>query len=1331
MVDRYKVWVDVGGTFTDCFVVAPDDAAGQTGKILRGKNILRGKVLSSGLTKATIGPGSAPSTLIDLSFQHLPDDFWVGAKVKLAGHAFRASSNASVVPQKLVPQATTQQITTLQTTVTGFSAARGQFELAAPLLNFPRDYSQFEGIMFELDAGIEAPVLAVRQLLGIPLAEPLPPLDVRLGTTRGTNALLTRTGAHVALVTTLGFRDVLRIGTQERPELFSLNIIKPQPLTEHVVELDERLSSDGSVLIPINANEVHQQLRDIYKSGIRSLAICLLHSFHNDVHERVVAEIAQEIGFENISVSSQVAPLVKLVSRAETTTLDAYLNPILGNYISNVWQQFGGPDNTRLRLMTSGGQLVSGRAFRGCDSVLSGPAGGVVALAATGEALRTSSELNNSARVDSHGVIGFDMGGTSTDVSRYEGALVKQLESRKAGVRVMTPMMAIHTVAAGGGSICHVDGGRLLVGPQSAGSNPGPACYGSDGPLTVTDLNLILGRLVQHHFPFQLDRSAAVNRLNELRSMLRLSNIEFPSVENLAEGFLQIAVAHMAEAVRTVTTAEGSDPRHMSLVSFGGAAGQHACAVAESLGMSKVVDHPDASMFSALGMGLAAIGRHASKGLYVAANEVSRQELPRIIWELQSETKHALEGDIPDDACPSFLTTVELRFKGTESTLAIELPNDVSTSGADSVEYLVEQFRSQHRKSFGYDRPERVVELVTIRVEAEFRSHRRIEISCPVEKTPLRTEHQQRVFLQGEWRQVDLYDRESLSMGNRIAGPAVIAGPHNAMLLLTGWQADVCQDGTLLVDRVLVDQKKQTHNAGSDTNEAVELEVTARRLEGIAEQMGEVLRRTSVSVNVKQRLDYSCAIFNQDGYLIAGAMHVPVHLGAMGHTVRSIMTKYPSMQAGDCYLSNNPYAGGSHLPDVTAVAPVFVSGTSRRPDFYVANRAHHAEIGGITPGSMPPSAKVLEEEGVVIDNFALIAEGRSFESELESLLRNARYPSRNTAENLADIAAQVAAARRGADDLRKLAELQGTNILQQRMNQLLGMSAQALDDVICMLGDSPQCFSDTLVEGYEICVSLQRIADRLVVDFQGTSAVHPGGWNATPAIVSAALLYVLRCLTDRPLPLSEGVLQKIDLKIPECLLNPARKNPIGASPAVVAGNVETSQRIVDCLFGALGVVAASQGTMNNLLIGDSTFGYYETICGGAGATLQFDGADAVHTHMTNTRITDPEIMEVHYPLRLWRFEIRAGSGGAGKRRGGDGVIRELEILRPLTVSMLSSRRGRSTPYGIQGGEAGKPGENILIRDGQQHQQACDFTLRLKLGDRIRIETPGGGGAGAG
>lgn len=1287
MIDSYQVWVDVGGTFTDCFVLAPN-----------GKRF-RGKVLSSGICKCAvdtlISQSIVTATNTSQLLDSLPDNFWNGASLAVTTRSGNVSSS-----------------------VKQYQANGRSFQLKKPLVG-----SLSAGDLIELDAGLEAPVLAVRQLLGIGLKDPLPPLDVRLGTTRGTNALLTRTGAQAALVTTRGFGDVLRIGSQERPELFDLNIRKPKPLIDYVVELDERLDSNGNVLVALERCQVRKELQQIFDAGIRSLAISFLHSFQNNTHELIVEEIASAIGFTNISVASSLSKLIKFVSRTETAALDAYLNPILHSYINRIWTQFGGPDNTRLRLMTSGGQLVAGDAFRGSESVLSGPAGGVIALAAVGDALRATD-------ICGHGVIGFDMGGTSTDVSRYQGHLVKQSESRKAGVRVMTPMMAINTVAAGGGSICHVENGRLIVGPQSAGSHPGPACYGNDGPLTVTDLNLILGRVVEDHFPFKLDTDAARLRLNSLRSELEKSGVLFESAEALAAGFLRIAVNHMAEAVRTVTTAEGSDPRELGLVSFGGAAGQHACTVADALDMQTVIDHPDASMFSALGMGLASVGRTASKGTYLKCESLSDIEVESLLRDLDAEGRQGLSTEVAPQSQVNTHAIAELRYLGTESSLTVQLPENPVFEDRCFVNQLVDRFQEAHQVGFGYKRLDRGVELVSLTVEVEVASSHTLQIEeTELNKSLISTDKTQAVFFDGKWHDVCLVDRSKLRPGPPLIGPALIASSHNTLLLMPNWNARVCEDGTIIARKT---GSKQFSNTLKDTKrqqEPVELEVTARRLEGIAEQMGEILRRTAISVNVKERLDYSCAVFNQDGFLIAGAMHVPVHLGAMGHTVRNLMRRFPEMYDGDCYLSNNPYAGGSHLPDVTVVSPVFVTQSSPKPDFFVASRAHHAEIGGMTPGSMPPSATRLSEEGVVIDAFPLIRDGKSFEDQLQNLLSMAEYPSRNPKENLADIAAQLAAGRRGANDLRALAIQQGIDTLQQRMSRLLDLSAESLADVIAEMNDSPHTFQDELVKGYAIRVTLQRKAERLSVDFTGTAQQHPGGWNATPAIVSAALLYVLRCLTTRPLPLCEGILEKIDLYIPQGLLNPVSASSIGDSPAVVAGNVETSQRVVDCLLGALGVAAASQGTMNNLLIGDSSFGYYETICGGAGATSEAAGADAVHTHMTNTRITDPEILETRYPMRLRKFQIRQDSGGVGKRRGGNGVVREIEFLKPLVVSMLSSRRGDCRPYGMNGGRSGSPGRNLLITGADQKDLGGSFSIDVTAGQILRIESPGGGGFG--
>ena len=1304
-----EVWADVGGTFTDCFVVHP------------GQQRRARKVLSSGAVKGTVAAGSHGSRIIDPARRGDPPRFWIGFSLRLLDDCGQPLRQATVVD---------------------FDSRHGHLTLAPPLAD-----EAATGQAYELISELEAPVLATRWLLGLPLDQPLPPLDVRLGTTRGTNALLTRCGAATALVATAGFGDLLRIGQQDRPDLFALDIRKPPPLTDCVVEIDERLDAEGRVLRSADEAAVERQLRAVHGKGIQSLAVCLLHAYKNDVHERLVQRVAQGVGFDQLSLSSDVAPLIQLVARAETTTLDAYLNPILSHYLNRVWRQFGGRDAVRLRVMTSGGVLAGGDAFRGRDSILSGPAGGVVGLAAVARAARLTD-----------GAIGLDMGGTSTDVSRYDGQPRRQYESRKAGVRVLTPMMAIETVAAGGGSICWVDGRRLLVGPQSAGAEPGPACYGRGGPLTVTDLNLLLGRLVESRFPFALDRDAARERLRQLRQQLADGGAVFACDEALAEGFWRIAVNHMAEAVRTVSMSDGADPRPMTLVGFGGAAGQHLTAVAADLAMRRVLDHPDASMLSALGIGLASVGRSSAAGVYRPLDELAAdpRQLDAVRNQLQRQTLADLQAELRGDALVQDRWTAELRYLQTDAPLEVPL---------DPVETLEYRFRQAHRRAFGYDRPQRRVELVALRVEMTAGDGELSDVltlaneSASPNDRPEVPPATQALFADGRWGTAGRFDRQLLTAGCRVEGPALIASDNSTLVVDAGWTATAAADGSFVAERgadatIGGDaglQCESTPNVPATLGaDAVLVEVIARRLQGIADAMGEVLRRTAVSVNVKQRRDYSCAVFRGDGSLVANAPHVPVHLGAMGHTVRRIIEQFPHMTSGDCYLSNDPYAGGSHLPDVTVVTPVFVEGErhtlalgDRQPAFFVASRAHHAEIGGLTPGSMPPAATRLAEEGVVIRDFALLRHGQSYEERLASLLADGPYPSRSPAENLADIAAQQAAGMRGASELAALATAMGADVLDRSMQRLQDLAAEAVQRMIARLPTGPRRFCDGLDDGTPVCVTVTALPDigRLRVDFTGTGPVHPRGFNATPSIVTAAVMYVLRCLTDRPLPLNEGVMRRVDLVIPAGLLNPSAAAEPGDSPAVVAGNVETSQRVVDVLLGALQAAAASQGTMNNLLIGDATFGYYETICGGAGATVHAPGADAVHTHMTNTRITDPEVLESRYPVRLWRFAIRHGSGGAGRHRGGHGAVREIQFLRPLTVSLLTQRRGHNRPFGMAGGESGAAGHNRLLRGAVDSQSgesveptseealpACT-TIEVAAGDTLVIETPGGGGWG--
>ncbi len=1274
-----QVWADVGGTFTDCFAVS--------GGVRRST-----KVLSSGKVrvKASRCERSQHEFKLesDTTEHPLPDHFWNGCQASW----LRSDGVAVEIGSVIGFDAKANRIT-----VEGNEDAAAEFE------------SVSGSFVLELDARLEAPVLATRLLLGCRLRDPLPALAVRLGTTRGTNALLTRTGANTTLLVTQGFADVLRIGEQDRPELFALSVKKHTPLTEHVVEVRERIDAKGNVLCPLDESMLRESLLQIKASGTESLSICLMHAHVDDTHERFVERMARELGFDQVSRSSEVAPLIKLVSRAETTTLDAYLNPILASYVARVWDQFGGRDTCRLQMMTSGGNLVAGDTFRGRDSVLSGPAGGVVALGYVAKSTGSAS------------AIGLDMGGTSTDVSRYTGQVGRCYESRVAGLRVLTPMMDIRTVAAGGGSICDVVGGRLVVGPASAGADPGPACYGRGGPLTITDINLLLKRLPVDRFPFPLDEMAAKRRIEEVAKQLPES-VEIPSLETLAEGFLQIAVTHMAEAVRTVSTAEGNDVRQMTLVGFGGAAGQHLCRVADSLKMSQIIDHPDASMLSALGMGLADIGRVVTRGVYATLDDASSEWISRIVDELRSEADSLIADENVDHVPVQYSFECDVRYRGTESSLPIPYHAKSDDSELANSGSLAKQFNDKHLQTFGYNQPGRPLELVAIRCEAKLLPSTSLDkktVANPTE-TPAKTQPKC-------WSDCERIERSQLSEGDTITAPTMVISSDSTLVVEPHWVGKVLAGGVIELRR---ESESGLDHDATPENDAVLLEVVARRLQGIADSMGEVLRRTAVSVNVKERRDYSCAVFRGDGALIANAPHVPVHLGAMGHTVRRFINVYPSMAAGDCYLSNDPFSGGSHLPDITAVTPVFCNRDVKngRPDFFVASRAHHAEIGGRTPGSMPPDATSLAEEGVLIRDFAMVREGVHYEDELRTLLSGGRYPSRNAEENLADLAAQRAA---GEDGVRALVEMSQTYSVSQidyYMQRLLQVAGDTAQNWIRTLPKEPMSFTDSLDDGTVIVVTLCRLDDRLKIDFTGTAAVHPFGFNATKAIVTAVVLYVVRMVSGSNLPLCDGVLRDIDLVIPTGLLNPPADEDPAKCAAVVAGNVETSQRVVDVLLGALGVAAASQGTMNNVLIGDATFGFYETIGGGSGATADYDGADAVHTHMTNTRITDPEVMESRLPLRLHRFAIRRGSGGAGLHRGGDGMIREFEFLKPLTLSLITGRRTRP-PYGAAGGDDAAVGKNTLIRAGKSEPLPWATSIPVETGDRLIIETPGGGGWG--
>jgi 5-oxoprolinase (ATP-hydrolysing) len=1149
-----------------------------------------------------------------------------------------------------------------------------------------------------------APVEGVRAILErageiAPGAE-LPRCRVRLGTTVATNALLERRGAPTLLVANRGLGDVLTIGTQERPELFDLAVRRPAPVHARVIEVAGRVDFAGAEIEPFDPGDARAKLEEIRASGIDSVAISLIHAYAHPALERRLAELAREVGFSHVVTSHEIAGELGLLARGETATVDAYLTPLLRAHVAALEVALPG---SQLRLMQSSGGLTGAERFRGPFALLSGPAGGVVGAARVAAAAGHDRAL------------GFDMGGTSTDVSLIrDGQVDRSFETFVAGVHVKAPMLRIHTVAAGGGSLCRFDGFRLTVGPESAGASPGPVCYGREAAreLAVTDVNLWLGRVQPDRFPFPLEREPVAAALGRVQAELRKAGHAMEPDE-IAAGFVEVANASMAQAIANVSVGRGVDPRDCALVGFGGAAGQHVCAIARELGIGTVLLHPYAGILSAYGIANAPVswdGQRDAGRLPLA--EPLPEPVAAHLEALEAEAGAALAVESAGGT-PRIERRLDLRYAGTETPLAVREPASGNWQ---------EAFAAEHRARFGYDRPGRAIEIVTARVRAVAPAgerHAAPEAARPESHaSPLR---HATVWFPGVGRvPAPIYAREALAAGQAIAGPALVLEDTGTVVLDPGFEAELGVEGIL----VIRDRSGARRSAAVDLSQAdpIRLEVFGNRFMSIAEQMGGVLRNTSVSINIKERLDYSCAVFDPEGGLVANAPHIPVHLGAMAETVRVARERFPDLEDGDVVVTNDPLAGGSHLPDVTVVTPVFTGGTA--PGFFVASRGHHADLGGKTPGSMPADSTTLEEEGVVLEPFLLVRRGRFEEERVRAALTGARYPARNPDDNVAELEAMVAANRAGVALLQELVAEHGRDTVAATMRQLQEAAAGKVAREIERLPDGAHRFEDRLDDGTPIRVVLEISGPRMIIDFAGTGAVHPGNLNAPRAVVHAAVIYVLRSLVAERIPLNGGCLLPVEIRIPEgSLLDP----PPGA--AVVGGNVETSQRIVDVLLGALGKVAASQGTMNNVAFGDASFGYYETIGGGAGAGPGFAGASGVHTHMTNTRITDPEVLEARHPVRLVEFSLRRGSGGAGRWRGGDGLVRRYEFLAPVTASLLTERR-ETAPYGLAGGEAGSPGANVVERrDGVREPVGGRVTVRLAAGDRLRIETPGGGGYG--
>ncbi|MFM9843142.1 MAG: hydantoinase B/oxoprolinase family protein [Dongiaceae bacterium] len=1162
----------------------------------------------------------------------------------------------------------------------------------------------------------DAAVQGIRELLDLPAGAAMPSAhisSVKMGTTVATNALLERKGDRTVLVVTAGFADALRIAYQNRPQIFARHIRLPELLYERVVEARERVTADGQVLTPLDLGQLRTDLTAAYSLGIRAAAILFMHGYRYCEHEKQAAAIAREIGFTQISVSHQVSPLMKLVGRGDTTVVDAYLSPILRRYVDQVASELG---DVRLMFMQSNGGLADARHFQGKDSILSGPAGGVVGAVETAR------------RAGFGKIIGFDLGGTSTAVSHYDGEYERAFETRVAGVRMRAPMMQIHTVAAGGGSILFFEGGRYRVGPDSAGANPGPACYRRGGPLTVTDCNDMLGRIQADFFPRvfgpaadqPIDEAVVRKKFAALAQEIKAATGDDRSPEQVAEGFLRIAVANMANAIKEISIQRGYDVTEYALCCFGGAGAQHACAVADQLGMTRVFLHPLAGVLSAYGMGLADMRVLRERAVEARLTEDGIGALTAALGELESEGRAEMFRQGIDESHIQVVHRVHLRYEGTDSPLVVAFGTRAE---------IVAGFEAAHRQRYGFVVPEKakIVEAVSVEVIGKTETVQDPELAAAPRTQPLQPKATVPMWAgdggRAGRRDTPLYDRSDLLPGDAIPGPAVIIEPISTIVIEPGWRAAFTARGHLLLERVEAAHRGVAVGTAVDP---VMLEIFNNLFMSIAEQMGSTLENTSHSVNIKERLDFSCAVFDRDGQLIANAPHMPVHLGSMGESVQTVIRQRAgAINPRDVFMLNAPYNGGTHLPDVTVITPVFdEDAASPEMLFWVASRGHHADIGGITPGSMPPDSRTVDEEGVLIDNYLLVDRGRFREQDTLDLLASGAYPARNPRQNIADLQAQIAANEKGVQELRRMVAHFGLDVVRAYMGHVQDNAEEQVRRVLGVL--RPGAFAYEMDDGaiIKVRIDIDTKARSAVIDFTGTSPQQGSNFNAPAAVTKAAVLYVFRTLVDDEIPMNAGCLKPLQLIVPEgTMLNP--RYPA----AVVAGNVETSQCITDALYGALGIMGASQGTMNNFTFGNDKYQYYETICGGSGAGPSFDGTDAVHTHMTNSRLTDPEVLEWRFPVLVESFAIRRGSGGGGKHRGGDGAVRRIRFREPMTAAILSGHR-RVPPYGMAGGGAGEIGYNyVLRRDGTRIDLAGTGRVEMAEGDVFVIETPGGGGFG--
>ena len=1170
----------------------------------------------------------------------------------------------------------------------------------------------------------DAAIHGIRMLLGLAPGAAVPAGvigDVRMGTTVATNALLERKGEPTTLITSAGFRDALAIGYQARKDIFARNVIKPDLLYDDVVEVEERVLADGSIDKPLDEAAARRALEALRARSVNAVAIVFVHGYLYPAHERTVARLARDMGFPQVSVSHEVSPLIKFVGRGDTTVIDAYLSPVLRRYIARFCDELDSErTGAHVMMMMSSGGLTSASLFQGKDAILSGPAGGVVALAQTGRQAGFSR------------VIGFDMGGTSTDVAHFAGEYERAFETEVAGVRMRVPTMLIHTVAAGGGSILHYDGSRFRVGPDSAGANPGPMCYRRGGPLTLTDANVMVGKLIPELFPRifgseqneTLDFASLKVAFDELAAKID----DGRSGAAVADGFIHIAIANMAEAVKKISIARGYDVTSYALNAFGGASGQHACRVADALGITRVLVHPYSGLLSAYGMGLAdirALRQAPTDAPFSPAGLKNVLDAAEALW---AKTRWEVARQGVEEQAIDVHVRAHIRYAGTDSALEVPVFSSVGTAifrdvaRAADLEALREMFQASHKARFGFiDQTREIVfEAVSVEAVGGGRSAEDIDVLESSEALPPPYQSS-RFYSTGKLHDIGIYLREQIKPGQAVRGPALIIETNQTVVIEDGWVAKLTTRDHLVLERLVPAARQQAVGTDADP---VMLEIFNNLFMSIAEQMGVTLQNTAYSVNIKERLDFSCAVFGADGALVANAPHMPVHLGSMDRSVEAVINNNPEIRPGDVFAINAPYNGGTHLPDITVCSPVF-DDAGGKILFWVASRGHHADVGGIAPGSMSPLAMHIDEEGVYIDNLKLVDQGQFQEEALLTALTTARYPARNPVQNIADLKAQIAANQKGASELDKMVQQFGLDVVRAYMAHVQDNAAESVRRVLDRLSDSEFTYPMDQGCAIRVKISVDRAAREATVDFTGTSPQRPDNFNAPEPVTRAAVLYVFRTMVDDDIPMNAGCLRPIKVIIPEnSMLSPSRP------AAVVAGNVEVSQAVTNCLYGALGALSSAQGTMNNLTFGNDNYQYYETICSGAPAGPGFDGADAVHTHMTNSRLTDPEVLESRFPVVLEEFGIQRGSGGRGRWKAGDGTKRTLRFQETMDCAILSGHR-IVRPFGVEGGEPGNVGENIVTRgDGRvEHLKGCDQTV-LNKGDTITVITPTGGGFGA-